>query len=306
MLAVMQAWMGLLAVWLGACGFRSEAASTHDAADAPATCEDLACGPNAMCTVAGTAACRCNPGFTGDGTTCHDIDECAAGTSGCAAACLNTTGRFACYTPRSCADIKAKIPDASDGTYTLYLDGDAGKPWDAYCAGMADTPREYLTLTGMNLAQYTTGGRAGGSNVTTTYSKVRFVATSHRIDIADRAFATLAGKLSHPDNRGVIQVTSMPYAVAMDCAAGIGSSSKSHTGVAWIDLTGTHFALIGDQQFAPQGNNEAGTAELSHSNQQVKLTGGGNCGWMAPVGVPSNPFNDNVRNGALLELVYLP
>jgi len=301
MLATMQAWMGLLVVGLVACGFQSEAARTHDAADAPATC-DLVCGLNATCTVVGTAGCRCDPGFSGDGRACSDVDECTAGTSGCPGACLNTTGGFTCYAPRTCADVKAMIPTATDRTYTLYLDGDASKPWTADCARMTTTPVEYLSLAGTNLAQYTAGGKASGTTVTTTYTKVRFAPASHQIDISDRTFATSRGRVNHPmSGQPNIVVTSMPYGVAMDCAG-----AGKDTGVAQIDLSGTHFALMDRQQFATQGNGAAGKVELSSSRQQAKVTGGGSCGWTAPIGGPQNPFNDNVGNGVLLELAYVP
>ncbi|MBU1242476.1 DNRLRE domain-containing protein, partial [Myxococcota bacterium] len=46
----------------------------------------------------GAFTCTCNGGFTGDGVTCTDIDECALGTDDCDtnASCANTTGAFTC------------------------------------------------------------------------------------------------------------------------------------------------------------------------------------------------------------------
>ncbi|MEZ4402064.1 MAG: EGF domain-containing protein [Kofleriaceae bacterium] len=78
--------------------------------DAAVACQP-ACGANATCQ-AGT--CACDDGFTGDGQTCTDVDECATGNGGCAAeaVCTNTAGGNTCacgagYTGdgMTCADI---------------------------------------------------------------------------------------------------------------------------------------------------------------------------------------------------------
>ena len=60
----------------------------NDACDANATCED----------VAGTDTCICATGFTGDGLTCTDNDECSNGSNNCDenATCSNTPGSFSC------------------------------------------------------------------------------------------------------------------------------------------------------------------------------------------------------------------
>lgn len=301
--AVMQAWLGLLAIELAACNFPAlprigDVAEAMDAR-APAACGDLTCDPNATCETSPAAACRCNAGFVGDGMACSDVDECAAGTSGCPVACANTSGSFACYVPKTCAEIKDKVPDATDGAYTLYLGGDAKRPWTAWCARMTTaTPREYLTLTRPNTGQYAAGGFASGTTVTTTYAKVRFSPASLKIDISDRSFAASQGVVGAP---GGVVVTSMPLGVAMDCAA-----QFSHTGIAMIDLTGTSFVLMSKEQFSAHGSQESGTTDLSNDKKQATITGGGACAWNGPTGLPANPFNDNVTNGALLELVYSP
>ena len=295
-----------MALWLTACGFSSRPGLMGDAAppaDAsidtppPITCGDLTCDPNATCAMTGAAACTCKPGFTGNGMTCTDVDECATNNGRCAAACMNIPGSFMCYVPQTCADIKSHVPGATDNTYTLYLGGDAGKPWKAFCAGMATTPHEYLSLTGMNFAQYNSGGASPGTDVKTTYSKVRFDPATLKIDISDRTFATSMGRLNHA-NSGTM-VTSMPYSVAMDCRG-----DNSATGMAQIDLTATAFALTGTNEFAQDGNNAGGNVAMP-DNQHATINGGGFCGWSAPVGAPSNPFNDNA-NGTLLPLVYAP
>ncbi|XP_023932855.1 adhesion G protein-coupled receptor E2-like [Lingula anatina] len=46
----------------------------------------------------GSFSCSCLPGFTGDGQTCNDVDECSLGTDNCAenATCTDTVGSFSC------------------------------------------------------------------------------------------------------------------------------------------------------------------------------------------------------------------
>lgn len=221
------------------------------------------------------------------------------GNGGCPAACQNTAGGFACYAPATCADVKAHVPAAADGPYTLYLTANAGKPWQAFCAAMATTPLEYLSLTGANSAQYTAGGASPGTSVKTTYMKVRFDPAALKIDISDRRFATSQGMLNHSGDGTM--VTSMPFGVAMDC-----QGNNTSTGVALIDLTATAFALTGANDFAAGGNKPAAFFQPTNNNQRATINGGGNCGWAAPVGAPVNPFNNNVTNGVLLKVVYQP
>jgi hypothetical protein len=300
----MTARMAVLVLWTAGCRFSAEPVQASDASQPvdtrpSITCGDLTCDPNATCSMTGAAACACNTGYAGNGMTCGDVDECATGNGGCPAACQNTIGSFTCYAPATCAEVKLHIPTAIDGPYTLYLAGNPAKPWTAYCAGMAATPLEYLSLTGVNSSQYAAGGASSGMDVTTTYTKVRFDPASLKVDIRDRAFTTSQGTLNH-SNMGTM-VTSMPYAVAMDC-----HGNNSNGGIAQIDLTGTAFALTGQAEFAEGGNHAGSSFQPDPTNRRATLHGGGNCGWYAPTGTPQNPFNDNVSDGKLLVLVYQP
>ncbi|MEO8700070.1 MAG: GON domain-containing protein [Kofleriaceae bacterium] len=292
--------MGLL-ILVSACSFSPSAAVPDDDGDdddvidaaPPITCGDLVCDPNATCAAAGPS-CSCNAGYTGDGMTCADLDECATNNGGCEAQCANTPGSHECYAPASCAEIKTRFPAAVDGPFTLYLGGDAGKPWTAFCANMARTPAEYLSLTEANFSQYTSGGASPGASVRTTFTKVRFRPATLAIVIADKRFATSTGGLDHS---GDTEVTSMPYGVAMDCR-----NAGSSAGVATLDLRGTKFTFAASS-FAQGGNNAASTRNSSSGDQIVTLTGGGFCGWIAPTGTPFDPFNNNA-DGATLIVSY--
>ncbi|KAG5270516.1 hypothetical protein AALO_G00193540 [Alosa alosa] len=63
-------------------------------------CFSLRCDMNAQCIPEeGNVACRCLPGFTGNGQLCVDIDECTVGLAECVSPlseCVNTAGGHFC------------------------------------------------------------------------------------------------------------------------------------------------------------------------------------------------------------------
>jgi len=138
----------------------------------------------------------------------------------------------------------------------------------AWCHNMASDPKEYLSLTENNFSQYTQGGAKPGQTVTTTFTKIRLNATSLMIDLNDRTFSTSVGKIIHGNN----VVTSMPFAVAMDC-----SGNRGKTGRALINLSGTPFKVIGG--FSAGGHLPDGSATYDGEKNSWKLEGGGHCGW---------------------------
>jgi hypothetical protein len=194
--------------------------------------------------------------------------------------------------PSKCQDIKAADPQAVDGEFTLYVRGQADSPWTAWCQNMAGTPSEYLTLTrtgaDTNFAQYTAGGSsAPGTNVRTTYTRLRVDPVTLQVLTGDQRFSTSTGALSH----GSTRVTSMPFGVAMSCN---GTRAPAN-----IDLRGTPFA-VAPSQLVLGGWRPVGSTDPREANQVYSLQGGGSCGWNGPVG-SFNPFN---QSGAPLQLYY--
>ena len=104
---------------------------------APGLQSCTACGSNAVCAAGQpNDKCTCNAGYTGNGTACADVDECALKTAGCDANayCNNTAGGYACtcnagYSGNgtACADVDecAAAPSPCDAN-ALYCNNTVG------------------------------------------------------------------------------------------------------------------------------------------------------------------------------------
>src|SRR5258705_460156 len=79
------AWLSLIV--LASCGSASNSMP----------CDGVTCGAHAACNTT-SGDCECATGFTGDGTTCADVDECVAEPFTCDpnAACVNAPGGYGC------------------------------------------------------------------------------------------------------------------------------------------------------------------------------------------------------------------
>lgn len=195
----------------------------------------------------------------------------------------------------TCADLLAADPTAADGDYTLYLGGDDSKPWQVFCADMASAPAEYLPLVMVlgdhNFSQYTAGGGSPGTNVRTSYLRVRIDPATLKIDIGDQRFAASTGSLYHGSS---VLVTTMPFGVAMNCGG--------NDGLANIDLTGTPFAIA--DAFSAHGSGARGQGAMDAAQRVAALEGGGSCGWISTNATPFNPFN--APHAWAIQLSYAP
>ncbi len=193
--------------------------------------------------------------------------------------------------PRSCAQVRDSHPQAADGGFKLFADGDPAKPWDAFCAFSASSAT-YLPLVNVttgNYSQYTAGGGRPGNTVRTTFQRVRIDPDTLLINVADLMYSLSVGLIVNPDGS---KITQMNYGSANDCMA-----TNSMTGVGNIDLSGTPFA-VAPNAFVGSGYIPAGGATYSTDSRSVNLRGGGFCGGIAVRSGPSSPFN--------LQLVYKP
>ncbi|XP_078579171.1 hepatic lectin-like [Branchiostoma floridae x Branchiostoma japonicum] len=77
------------------------------------------CSPQATCSdTPYRFTCSCNAGYTGNGVTCTDVNECNSNNGGCAGTCTNSEGSFTC----SCGADSVLNADgfACDACSTLY------------------------------------------------------------------------------------------------------------------------------------------------------------------------------------------
>lgn len=179
----------------------------------------------------------------------------------------------------SCAEIRAVLPIAGDGNYVLRSES---RLVPVYCHDMAGTPREYVTLGAVNFSQYTAGGAAQGTNVRTTFTRLRIDPATLTVDVNDLTFATSTGTLVQSGSGGTFVITSMAYGVAASCNA-------APSGVGRVDLGGTPFVL--DDTFVLGGFMPSGSATVSPDNRTADLVGGGFCGAITPAPYIYDPTN---------------
>jgi len=141
------------------------------------------CAANAMCSnTPGSYSCACKAGFTGDGKTCTDVDECAATPFPCSplATCANQPGTYTCTCAggttgngkvcgkkgtqanpgATCAEILALYPGSADGNYWLDPDGSGPAGAGQYYCDMKNGG--WILLIWDDFEDSTTKGWSGG------------------------------------------------------------------------------------------------------------------------------------------------
>jgi hypothetical protein len=194
--------------------------------------------------------------------------------------------------PTSCADVLAQNPGAGDGTYTLFLQH---LPTSIYCADMAGTPKEYISLAhtggnynysfspGAHVVYNTRNYLIYGNDALTNYRRIRIDPTTLVVDQKDVTFAdrTSVGANGYDPQNPNFKPTPVTadYAVASDCY-----NLYSARGRANVNLTGTDWAIDDSVTFAVGGWAQSGTVSMDPGRQVVSMTGGGWCGGAGPTG----------------------
>jgi hypothetical protein len=105
------------------------------------TCEDNPCDGHATCDDStGTVTCTCNQGWTGDGFSCSDINECSNGDNECSpyAECSNDPGTYSCECDLGFSGDGLGIEGCCRDDNTLIVSGntvydpDTGLTWNRY------------------------------------------------------------------------------------------------------------------------------------------------------------------------------
>ena len=144
--------------------------------------------------------------------------------------------------PKTCKEVQsAAVAETgnrpSDGTYTLYVNGDKNSPWEAFCFRMnLESPTEYLTVSQSD--NYSQIGN--GTYVSfTSYRRYRIDPSSLEINPLDARFATNSGfDVFMPDLPAGL--TSIPAGWAEFQPH---RSDDGPAAVAYASLTGTPFVF---------------------------------------------------------------
>jgi hypothetical protein len=205
--------------------------------------------------------------------------------------------------PQTCRHIVDADRDAADGEYLLYLDGEADRPWEAYCHDLAGQPREFLTLRAegehRNQSVLHVFERGGYSAVITRYHKVRIDPRSLDVDIGDQTFADSEGGARAGDT----SVRSMPFGVAAACTwtTDVALSSRAS-----VDFSGTAFVI--DSSFCMRDAAPALSSIWSTAQSRIELLVApeqpGVCASASVAPCPGGLYNE--AGGFQLRLSYRP
>lgn len=173
--------------------------------------------------------------------------------------------------PATCLDIRESQPEAEDGDYTLYLNGNLAQPILIYCHNLATTPQAFITLAKVEPGFNESTVNYPGTQLITRYEKIAIDLANLRVIVDDITFATTEGNVPDYSEASVAN-----YGTATGCNEG---RPGTVIGRGNIDLSDTAFALADGVQFQTRGlDNEGQQAIISDDGKMVELTAGGRCG----------------------------
>ena len=243
------------------------------------------------CAGIGSLALRERFGETCGGTTLQSADVTRDVSRALTLAYLAPVPSIRDY-PKTCLELELGSPSASDGTHTLYLDGDPSRPWLVDCEGMQglasdyisqlknpnvrhEDPREYIEISAQdsdsNLIE------DGGNNTypvsrETRYSKLRFDPRLFEVDVLDTTFATW----TTIDPNG--SQTPQRYGHVAACSSL--ACTGSYPGRAKLDLRGTPLRF--EDTFLERVGCQPVMTTNSASNQVIELLTDDTVGEVAP------------------------
>lgn len=193
--------------------------------------------------------------------------------------------------PANCEEIRSLNPEAKDGEYIIYINGEPDKTLSVYCHNMGTEPKEYVTLRMtdqvQNFSKFAVGGAMGGADVVTQFSKIRINPKDLVVDTEDFTFANTIGSVYRITGR-VPNIEDVPYGYAGSC---IGTRNKDGSGN--IDLRGTGLAIEGRVIFKPSGWQAGHESHIDQERQIAEFSGGGYCGY----NIVSEPFKLEIYQG---------
>jgi hypothetical protein len=152
--------------------------------------------------------------------------------------------------PACAADIGLRLRLAGksgtghDGEFELWRRGDAASPpMRLYCHNvLSPRPTEFVSLDALNFSFFPAGGAAQGSDLSTTFTKLRVCPWQLLVKTNDYTWAIHQGgplQQTYWNGQRQINFEQVPFATARDAAVPHGLGS----GTARIDLSGTGFAV---------------------------------------------------------------
>ncbi|XP_041370257.1 uncharacterized protein LOC121384093 isoform X2 [Gigantopelta aegis] len=181
---------------------------------------------------------------------------------------------------RTCSDVRAMDPNAGDGEYTLYPKILSGEGLQVYCDNMSENPREYLSLSVVNI-----GVSPDLSNVlckeetesvnpadvgSSEFSKIRINTETLEVNQSDYRFATVSGHR-------------VAYGRAHDCYTYEDYRTCGPKGFFVINTSGTGLRVNTTLEWILTGDSPSMNVTRSDHGAVIHLSCGGFCGGCIPI-----------------------